>query len=47
MGMAEKGKKGSRSRAEKLTPERRNEIARQGALAKHKKFLTKKTAVSN
>ena len=42
LGMSEKGKKGSRRRAEKLTPERRSEIARQGAIAKHKKFLEKK-----
>lgn len=42
LGMSEKGKKGSRRRAEKLTPERRSEIARQGAIAKHKKYLEKK-----
>ena len=42
--MSEKGKIGSRRRAENLTPERRSEIARQGALAKHKKYLEKKLA---
>jgi len=46
-GMSEKGKKGSRSRAEKLTPERRSEIARQAALAKHKKYSEKKLAGDN
>jgi len=46
-GMSEKGKKGSRNRAMNLTPERRQEIARMGALARAKNYQEKKRIADN
>jgi len=43
-GMSEKGKKGGCNRALNLTPERRREIARMGALARAKNYQKKRIA---
>ena len=46
-GLSERGKKGGRSRAAALTPERRKEIALMGAKARAKKFAERKIAENN